>query len=220
MIIRAVMQETPELAAAASAVTGETQPVLLDVYRLPETDLSQVTGMMISGDADQLFLAEQQPLLDAFVAGGGRVLVNGHVQRPFMTGLAPWRKLAFSGPRDLRLTRLHDHPVWAGADPDLFLFSTGESGPQTLERLREIGVAGFYGRGYPAWLPDEATVIHGLGDLLAPIDYEYPLGNGRVLVHCGNDLTHFISADRGTAHMGAQLAAWLRADDEQKADTA
>ncbi|MBC9953326.1 hypothetical protein ICM05_01525 [Leucobacter sp. cx-42] len=211
MIIRAVMHETPPLPAAAS-----DEPVALDVYRLPETDLSEVTGIIIAGDADQVFLAEQQQLLDGFVERGGRVLVNGHVQRPFLTGLATWCKLAFAGPRDLRLTRLNDHPVWEGADPDLFLFSTGEPGPQSLERLREIGVAGFYGRGYPAWLPEHAMIIHGLGELLAPIDYEYPLGAGRVLVHCGNDLTHFISADRGTAHMGAQLTAWLRAADEQK----
>lgn len=65
MIIRAVMQETPPLPVAAS-----DEPVALDVYRLPETDLSRVTGIIIAGDADQVFLAEQQPLLDGFVERG------------------------------------------------------------------------------------------------------------------------------------------------------
>ncbi|MEB4613590.1 hypothetical protein, partial [Leucobacter sp. M11] len=181
----------------------------IDVYRLLDADLGGVRGIHLAGDSDQLFLAAIQPRLDAFVRGGGRILVNGHVQRPFLTGLSPWRKLAFSSPRDLALTRHSEHPVWRGTDPEAFLYSTGEPGRVPLERLREIGVAGFYGRGYVSRLPAGATVVHTLGEVAAPIDVEYPLGEGRVLVHCGNDLGMFISEERGTEHMRAQLASWL-----------
>lgn len=206
MIVHVVMRPTPAL---PDQPREQAQPVDLDVYRLAETDLSAVTGLHLAGDVDQLFLSAIQPKLDAFVRGGGRILVNGHVQRPFLTGLSPWRKLTFSGPRDLALTRQSDHPVWRGSDPESFLYSTGEPGRVPRERLREIGVSGFYGRGYLSRLPEGATVVHSIGEVRAPIDVEYSLGEGRVLVHCGNDLGMFISEDRGTEHMRAQLADWL-----------
>lgn len=210
MILHLVMRPTPPLSPPPTAAEAAAAPVPLDVYRLPETELAGVRGIILAGDVDQLFLAEQQPLLDGFVRAGGRVLVNGHVQRPFLTGLSPWRKLAFSGPSDLRLTRQFEHPVWRGTDPEDFLFSTGETGRLSRERLAEIGVAGFYGRGYLSRLPEGARVVHTIGGLGAPIDVEYPLGAGRVLVHCGNDLGMFFSADRGTEGMRDQLAEWLR----------
>jgi hypothetical protein len=77
--------------------------------------------------------------------------------------------------------------------------------------LERIGVAGFYGRGCSRDLPDGARVVHTIGRTRAPIDYEYPLGAGRVLVHGGNDLLQFSSADRGTADLRPQIVRWLEA---------
>ncbi|MFC0452874.1 hypothetical protein [Rhodococcus jostii] len=149
---------------------------------------ADVTGIYLTWDVDQEFLAEQREHLNSFVVRGGRVVVNGHVQRIFLDGLTRWRKLEFRNPSDLALTRVTEHPVWAGSDPKAFLYNTGRRGPVPFAELERIGVAGFYGRGCYLDLPDGAKVVHTIGRTRAPIDYENPLGAGRVLVHGGNDL--------------------------------
>ncbi|MGW1742003.1 hypothetical protein ACWCPQ_24720 [Nocardia sp. NPDC001965] len=186
----------------------------VDVYDLPGECTAEVTGIYLTGDVDQEYLAGQRPLLDAFVTRGGRVVVNGHVQRLFLDGLTKWRKLEFRNPSDLALTRVTEHPVWAGTDPRAFLYNTGTPGPVPFAELERIGVAGFYGRGCYLDLPEGARVVHTIGRTRAPIDYDYPLGAGRVLVHGGNDLAQFATAARGTARLHDQLLQWLEARDE------
>jgi len=183
----------------------------VDVYDLPTACTADVAGIYLTWDVDQEFLVEQRDFLNSFVVGGGRVVVNGHVQRIFLDGLTRWRKLEFRGPSDLALTRVTDHPVWAGTDPKAFLYNTGRRGPVPFAELERIGVAGFYGRGCYLDLPDGARVVHTIGRTRAPIDYEYPLGAGRVLVHGGNDLLQFSGADRGTADLRTQIVRWLAA---------
>lgn len=181
----------------------------IDLYDLAAACTADVTGIYLTGDVDQEFLAGQRPLLDSFVARGGRIVVNGHVQRLFLDGLTRWRTLEFRNPRDLALTRVREHAVWAGTEPEWFLYNTGKPGPVPFEELERIGVAGFYGRGCYLDLPPGARVIHTIGRTAAPIDYEYRLGAGRVLVHGGNDLLQFATAARGTGHLRGQLLRWL-----------
>lgn len=185
----------------------------IDVYDLPGECTGAVTGLYLTGDVGQEYLAEQRRMLDSFVARGGRIVVNGHVQRVFLEGLTRWRKLEFRNPRDLALTRVTEHPVWAGTDPKSFLYNTGARGPVPFAELERIGVAGFYGRGCYPDLPEDARVVHTIGRTRAPIDYDYPLGAGRVLVHGGNDLLQFATADRGTARLRPQLLRWLEGND-------
>ncbi|MBC7302501.1 MAG: hypothetical protein H5T78_16355 [Nocardia sp.] len=186
----------------------------VDVYALPAVCDDSVTGVYLTGDVDQEYMLEQRPFLDSFVTGGGRVVVNGHVQRIFLDGLSRWRKLDFRNPRDLALTRVNEHPVWAGTDPKSFLYNTGTPGPVPFEELARIGVAGFYGRGWYADLPDDARLVHTLGTINAPIDYDYSLGAGRVLVHGGNDLLQFATAARGTQRLRTRLVRWLAGRDD------
>lgn len=191
----------------------------VDVYELERLDWSGISGVIIAGDVDQLHLLEHSRLLSDFVRAGGRVLVNGHVQRPFLDGLGNWRRLDYRGPEDLALTRLAAHPVWRDVDLQRLQFTLGAGrapaeGLADETQLRGEGIAGFYGRGYLLPLPEEAWVINGLGPLHVPVDVEYPLGGGRVLVHCGNDLEHFASPVRGSAHLLDQLHAWLTGQDD------
>lgn len=180
----------------------------IDVYELFDAALSDVTGVYLSGDVDQEFLADHRDEFDELVRGGLRVVVNGHVQRPFLTGLTRWRRAEYRGPADLALTRVHDHPVWRGVDPQALLYNT-PPGRYTPEERAEVGVAGFYGRGYYLDLPEGARVVHTLGRIAGPIDLVYPLGRGEVLVHAGNDLMQFASPDRGTAALRDNLLDWL-----------
>ncbi|MFD4441961.1 hypothetical protein ACFWPK_19520 [Nocardia sp. NPDC058519] len=181
----------------------------IDLYDLPQADLTEVTGIYLAADVDQEFLAEIRELLGRFVFEGGRMVVNGHVQRVFLDGLTRWRKLEFRKPADLALTRVSEHPVWAGIDPQALLYNTGTPGRLTFEEISRIGVAGFYGRGYYLDLPDDAQIVHTIGPTAGPIDYAYRLGAGHVLVHGGNDLLQFAGADRGTSFLTGQLLSWL-----------
>lgn len=183
----------------------------IDVYDLPAACTADVTGIYLTGDVDQEFLTEQRALLGSFAARGGRILVNGHVQRLFLEGLTKWRKLEFRDPQDLALTRVTEHPVWAGIDPKWLLYNTGRREPVPFPELERIGVAGFYGRGYYLDLPVGARIVHTIGRTSAPIDYDYPLGVGRVLVHGGNDLLQFAVAERGTDRLRSQIIRWLAA---------
>lgn len=201
-VLRAVMAARP---AGGVEVDGLRE---IDVYRLFDEISPEVTGVYLTGDVDQEFLAEHREEFDALVRAGLRVVVNGHVQRPFLTGLSRWRRAEYRGPDDLALTRVTEHPVWQGVDTEALLYST-RPGRHTPEERRQIGVAGFYGRGYYLDLPDGATVVHTLGRIAAPIDLVYPLGSGEVLVHAGNDLLHFGSEDRGTAVLRTNLLDWL-----------
>ncbi|WP_328393212.1 hypothetical protein [Nocardia sp. NBC_00416] len=205
-VVKAVMARS-----AGELVDGFRE---VDVYDLPGECDTATTGIYLTDDADQEFLLEQRPLLDTFVARGGRIVVNGHVQRVFLDGLTTWRKLEFRNPRDLALTRVTEHPVWAGTDPKSFLYNTGTRGPVPFAELERIGVAGFYGRGCYPDLPEYARIVHTIGRTHAPIDYDYPLGTGRVLVHGGNDLLQFAGADRGTARLRPQLLRWLEGHDD------
>ena len=77
------------------------------------------------------------------------------------------------------------HPVWEGADYRDLHHRTGVPGTHSYEKLKEIGVAGFHGRGYHLDLPEGATAVTGIGLYRLPLDYSYRLGEGEVLAHGG-----------------------------------
>ncbi|MBP1325556.1 hypothetical protein JOF28_000788 [Leucobacter exalbidus] len=182
----------------------------VDIYDFAHLNLDGVTGILITGMCDQEFLSRQQPKLEAFVRAGGRVLINGHVTKPFLPGLPKWRKLMFSRPEDLVIEPANPHPIWQGIDLADVLYRTGVPGAHTRAELEQIGVAGFYGRGYAVRLPADATVINTIGPLRAPIDYAFPLGDGEVAVHQGLDLEAFPDAPGTTlGSFAPNVRAWL-----------
>lgn len=184
----------------------------VDPYDLDELDLSEVQGIIVSGMCDQVRLSRDLDRFTAWVRDGGRMLVNGHVVRPWVAGMPTWRRLEYRGPADLGITSLAAHPIWAGVDPADLLYRTGVPGTHTHEELERIGVAGFYGRGYQAPLPDGAVVVNGIGPLRAPIDVEFPLGAGRVVVHAGLDLGVFAQTPGTTlTAIPGNIRRWLEA---------
>lgn len=182
----------------------------IDIYDIEKTDLTGVSGILITGMCDQRHLGQNREKLETFLQSGGRILFNGHVIEPFLSGLPKWRRLVYTRPEDLVIERAAEHPVWDGVDVGELLFRTGVPGVHTPERLAEIGVAGFYGRGYSLRLPEGATVINTIGQLRAPIDYVYPFGEGEIVVHGGLDLGVF-AATPGTTltALGPNIIAWL-----------
>lgn len=183
----------------------------VDIYDFAGLDLGGVSGILVTGMCDQVYLSRHQDKLEGFVRGGGRVLINGHISQPFLPGLPKWRKLVYSRPEDLVIEPAAPHPVWAGIDTKDLLFRTGVPGDHSHETLAEIGVAGFYGRGYAVRLPEAAIVINTIGPLKAPIDYAFPLGDGEVVVHAGLDLAAFPGSPSNTlGNFAPNISAWLR----------
>ncbi|WP_066298118.1 hypothetical protein [Arthrobacter luteolus] len=166
-------------------------------------------ALIISGAADHLLLHQHREHLSGYVRDGGRILVNGQVVLPFIDGLARWLKLDYRSPQDLRPHALAAHPVWDGVDHRDLHFRTGVPGTHSHARLQDIGVAGFYGRGYHSPLPDGGEAVTGIGPNSLPLDYTYPLGTGEVLVHGGLDLEGFTDERYSSRRIGPNLVAWL-----------
>lgn len=163
----------------------------IDIYDLPNVDLSRYSGLICTMGCDQVFLNKHRDRITGWVRDGGTLLTSGHPMLPFVNGLPSTRKMQFHGLEDVWLTACKPHPIWNGIERTDVLFNTGVPGRHTLDELKKIGVAGFYARNYLAELPAGAIVITGLGPTCLPVDVSYRLGAGEVIVHAGNDLLGF-----------------------------
>lgn len=174
------------------------------LYDLPTLDLTRTPGLVIDMHADQCFLAEQAGLVEAYLAGGGSILFNGHIAYPVFDGCAPFVPLASRGIDDLNIAPLADHPVLSGLDiPALGI---------------RKGVRGFYGRGHNP-MPPGARAITGIGPDRLPVDWalDRPDG-GRLFVHGGNDLWATPERDADTARIVRNVWCWF-ADSPALAET-
>lgn len=185
--------------SGGTTAARRVQPV--DLYDLDTLDLVSVRGLLINGNCDQIFLERRRDLLTGFVTGGGRIAIMGHPLTDFLPGLGQWRKLQYSGPKDLAITAGEPHPVWEGVD--------------RAEVSFRRGVSGFYGRGYSQKLPDGAVVTNRIGRHALPVDYVYPLGAGEVLVHGGIDLAVYQEDPNTSARIFPQLLTWLAQQEAQ-----
>jgi hypothetical protein len=149
----------------------------LDIYQQYDTDRldwSDYDAVIISMSADQIHLNEITTKLQSYLNGGGTLVINGHITRPYLPELTRYEPMEKRGKAELVIHRENDHPMFASV---------------TAEQLTlRKGVAGFYGRGSnPA--PIGATVIHSVGPDHVAVDwlYERPEG-GRIFAHAGVEL--------------------------------
>lgn len=141
---------------------------------LKASDLNAANGLIATIYLDQIDFAARESMVKTFLAGGGRIVLNGHIVRPFIEGMKPFVPLASQRRSDLTLKRLAPHPVFAGI--------------LAKAHQTQRGVAGFYGRGHNPPLPG-ATLVTGIGPDRLPVDWEWLAPGGGVLfVHAGNDI--------------------------------
>lgn len=153
------------------------------------------TGLMVSMHADQVFLDQHCFWFERFLDSGGRLVLSGHVERPFIRDLNPFIPLQRPRLVELVVSRVAPHPVFDRWRGEALTFRKG--------------VAGFYGRGYNP-PPPAARVINGLGATLAPVDWEWERpGGGRLLVHGGNDLWVTFEQETENAALMEALLGWL-----------
>lgn len=132
------------------------------------------SGLITTTHLDQIGFMRHAAAVEALLDHGGRWVFNGHVLRPLVAGLAAYVPLAKPRRADYVLTRLFEHPVFAGIDQN------------ALEENK--GVAGFYGRGHNP-MPRGGTAVNGIGPERLPIDWDLALATGgRILSHAGNEI--------------------------------
>jgi len=184
----------PTPAAYAEAEAAGRVRVVRET-ELTVADFEDVAGLLTTTHLDQIGFAAFIPALTALLDRGGRWFFNGHMLRLFVPGLGLYTPLTKPIRRpDFALTRLNDHPIFAGIDQ------------KSLEESR--GVAGFYGRGHNA-LPEGGLAVNVIPAALFPIDWEWrrPAG-GRIFSHAGNDLGG-MGGEGGTGALVTQRAlAW------------
>jgi hypothetical protein len=157
------------------------------------------SGLITTMYLDQIGFMQHATSIEALLARGGRWIFNGHLLRSILPGLGVYVPLPAPRRADFALTRLAEHPIFAGIDQ------------KALELNR--GVAGFYGRGHNP-LPQGAAAINGLGPHRLPIDWGWARpGGGHIFSHAGNDFWHNgddeaiqqVLVDRAVAWTGGDL---------------
>ena len=156
---------------------------MVQQYETDRLDWGDYHIVMISMFADQIHLDEMRAKISAYLDGGGTLIINGHIARPFLPELGRYQPMPKRGVAELAIHREADHPAF------------GEM--NTARMYKRKGVAGFYGRGSnPA--PDGATILHSVGPAHLAVDwiYDRPEG-GRIFVHSGIELWMFLISDYG-----------------------
>ncbi|MCS6932474.1 MAG: hypothetical protein NZM27_09720 [Acetobacteraceae bacterium] len=162
---------------------------------LDDAALGPACGLIVTMHADQIALAERAALLDGFLARGGRILVNGHLLRPFVAGVSGFIPSGAGRLPDLALSPLAPHALFDGIPREAF--------------QARRGVAGFYGRGHVP-PPAGARPITGIGSDCAPLDWEWRHpGGGLLFCHAGNDLWTTLDDASLTARLARNICGWL-----------
>ena len=143
---------------------------------------------------DQIRALEWRDAFEALLDAGGRVAINGHVARPFITGLEPYIPLPRQSLADLSFDVLSPHAIFS--DIDRLAWRTSR------------GVAGFYGRGHNP-MPRGGIALTGIGPERRPVDWVWhrPAG-GSVFSHAGNDLWGMSESEGKGARVCDNLIAW------------
>lgn len=165
---------------------------------LTAAHFAEASGLITTLHLDQIGFLRHAAPVKALLDRGGRWIFNGHMLRPIVPGLGIYVPLAEQHRPDYALTRLHEHPVFAGIDQ------------KALEE--NMGVAGFYGRGHNP-MPPGAIAINGLGPRRLPVDWDWALpGGGHILSHAGNDFWSSGDDDALKQVLAGRAAAWASGD--------
>lgn len=177
---------------AQMAANGLIDPIA--EWDVTPARITAAGGVILTMHLDQIRAEGWAGAFDALLAGGGRIFLNGHMARPFLSGLAPF-VLSGRSRADLHQTVLAPHPVFDGIDRELF--------------QRRRGVAGFYGRGHNP-PPPGAVALTGIGRTQAPLDWVWhaPTG-GAIFSHAGNDLWTNTEEDGANERLALNVLDWV-----------
>ncbi len=162
--------------------------------------IAEAKGVLLTIHLDQVRAMEWREGFGSMLARGGRVLINGHVEQPFIDGVGRFMPSGRTRTH-LRLSALGMHPLFDGVD---------RLGFETRR-----GVAGFYGRGHNA-MPRDAQALTGVGPAAAPLDWIWRRADGgAVLSHAGNDLWTSCDETAVMHRLAANIVRWLGHETER-----
>ncbi len=189
------LQNTAEVPGAMMQPPNGHIIDVVDQYVVHANHLQDADGLLLSQHLDEHHLGSIRPILQAYLAGGGAISVNGPVAKPFLDGLGAYVPLK-AGPATNWLLRMADpHPITDGILADDLAYRRG--------------VLGFWARGgFP--VPDSASALTVLvgGDVPADMVWHPPDG-GRVVLHPGNDVWFVHKETNSAASFFPNMLNWM-----------
>ena len=177
----------------------------LDMYELPDIDLSAYRAMIVTGGVDQELLWHERAAIRRFLDAGRVLLFSGQLVRPWLPGIGLFVPKEIRSHRDYAVRIAAPHPIFAHVrEEDL--------------TMRQ-GLAGFFARGHNP-PPDGVEVLLELpgGEPIVYIDRVST--GGTMLVHSGGDLLGW-GIERiyeggppvtSAVHIPGQLLDWVLAE--------
>ena len=173
----------------------------LDIYELPNLDLSRLSGLLFPGSVDQEWLYQQRKLVKDFLDTGKVVVFSGHLFRLWLPGVRPFVPKEIHSFRDYEVRIAKSHPIFAGVRPEDLTYRRG--------------IAGFFARGHHPPPPEAEVLLRLAGG--EPITYlDRSSSEGTILVHSGNDLWGYAKETNTAGRMVAQLLDWIREEGRLK----
>jgi hypothetical protein len=169
----------------------------IDCYALDRTDLSRFALLVVPSTVDQEHLARHRGVIRAYLDGGGVLLFGGQLHRDWLPGASTFVPLPRPSQAAYRVSRLADHPIFAGIEPDDLTFRRG--------------VAGFFARGHHP-LPPGAEVLVRLGGGEPATYIDRTSTRGTIVVHANGDLLGYDGSDNTASRLSGQLIDWARAE--------
>jgi hypothetical protein len=168
---------------------------VIDVYDLPETDLTPFISLIIPSFIDQEFLLKNREQIRAFLDSRRVIVFSGNLFLPWLPGGKPFVAKEIHTFNDYAVSVVQPHPIFEGILPEDLTFKDG--------------VAGFFARGHHP-PPEGAEILLTLPDGEPIIYIDRNSTQGTILVHSGNDLLGYAGSKNTACQLVPQLLHWIR----------
>ncbi|NWL89198.1 phosphate starvation-inducible protein PhoH [Paenibacillus sp. 79R4] len=184
----------------ATALQQDLGISVLDMYSLPDYDLSAHKFLVIDNYVDQELMNQHSGLIGEFLDQGKILVFSGNLFLPWLPGGSLFVPKTIRDHQDYTVTLTGLHSIFEGVNPDDLTYNKG--------------VSGFFARGHHP-IPPHAEVLLTLpgGEPITYIDRHST--KGTILVHSGNNLLGYTHSRNTSGRIGAQLIRWLYEEYEQ-----
>lgn len=179
-----------------SVPEGQTEPntCIIDMYDLPDYDISVHKFAVIDSYIDQELMMKQSKQIRLFLDQGNILLFSGHLFRPWLPGGSLFVPKTIRNHSDYNVCFPKQHPIFEGVKSEDLTYNRG--------------VSGFFARGHHP-LPPHAEVLLTLsgGEPITYID-RYST-KGTIFLHSGSNLLRYSNPVNTAGRISSQLKGWL-----------